>query len=318
MVIASEIKQKLPKESALLERRVKLLSDCHESQVYVAQAEYQALMDAPSVENGKPLDNGRARVFNFEYGLHPSIVQHHGHTWVFADEGPGRDAYDSVVWERETKEGEKRILPYFREDIHLTYIHIKQLIKTAANRLITNMIKSFYGDDYRGIYLFASKFSEGKPAYVPDFTLGKESGHWDYAADFSIDGKLIAPPAQIIDNPWAFDDEISEIISREMRESHKATRFVQWAIGMQPPPEAVKLGAYDIVYVSDEPGIEDESEPETIGTIGIAPKLARVGGLVVAEGNDLSDILLHGHRNLKPFFTAERRISEAQFLMKTK
>lgn len=302
MIIASEIKQKLPLESSQLENRVRFFSEYHDSQVYVAQVEYQALMDVPMVEDGKPLDNGRARVFNCEFYLPPSRIKLNGHTWVFADEGPGRDAYTAVL-------RTVRILPYFREDIHSTYITLKQMAKIAADDLIVKIIKTFYGDEYRGIYLYASALSEQKPAYVPPFTFRQKSGHWDYAANFFAAKRLT--PARVIDKPWAHERYIDELTSEEIKVSHKTTRFIKWAIGKQPPPEEVNLGAYDIAYVGFD---NDESE----AGIGMAPKLAKVGGLVVTHDDSLSDLLLHGNRNLRPFFTAEPYITLNQFLMKTK
>ncbi len=304
MIIASEIKQNLPQESFRLERRVRHFSNYHDSEVFVAQAEYQALMDAQSVEDGKPLDNGKARVFNFKFGSQPQTVKFAGQTWVFGDDGPGRDAYLTIALE-------PRILPYFRKDIHHAYVTLRGMAKSAADDLMAKTIKTFHGDDYRGIYLFASMFSEGEPHYVPPFTLRQKSGHWDYAADYLSDKKSVPPAGRIIDNPWAIDRELSEITSSELGASHKTTRFVQWEIKKEHPPDEVKIGAYDIVYVGKDPRATEDM-------IGIAPKLARVGGLVVTEGNWLSDILLHGNRNVRPFFTAEHYISEAQFLMKTR
>lgn len=305
MIIASEIKQKLPQESSRLERLARQFYDFHDSEVYVAQAEYQALMDAANAEDGKPLDNERARVFSCEFYWPPSRIEINRNVWVFADEGPGREAYDAIV--EETK-----LLLYFREDIHRTHIALRQSIKKAADDLVGKMLKTFYGDNYRGIYLFASMFSEREPHYVPTFALGRKSGHWDYAADFFEErDKDVLPAAQIIDNPWAFDRELSEKILTELYKSHKSARFVNWIIGKQPPPEVIRFGGYDIVYVGNDLDIAEDVIP-------IVPSLAKVGGLLVADIGWLSDELLHGHRNLRPFFTAEHYISLPQFLIKTK
>ena len=308
MIIASEIRQKLPEDSSRLEKLARQFSDFHDSEVYVAQAEYQALMDATNVEDGKPLDNGKALIFNVDLNISSSpTAVFKGQEYKFEEGGPGEEAYSQISGFTEER---PKIIPYFRKDIHDRYVELKRSVKVAADEFVKKMIKEFFGNDYRGINLFATMFSEGEPSYVPSFTFGQKSGHWDYASDFIREGKKSITPAKLIENPWAFDDELTEIILKEMRESHKTTRFVQWAIGRQPPPNEVRVGTYDIVYAGNEPEIED--------TTGIAPTLARVGGLVITEGGYLSDVLLHGHRNMRPFFTTEHYISEAQFLMKTK
>lgn len=311
MIIAPEIRQKLPEDSSKLEKLARWFTDFHESEIFVAQAEYQALMDAAGVEDGKPLDNGRARVFNVKPDLVPSSIEFGGQTYVFtAEECPGQEAYEqAIVADDATRHIKEKTRPYFRKDIHEQHVEFKRRIKETAKDFVAKMLQAFVGDDHKGIYLSAVQISEHTiPAYVPEFIFQRKSGHWIYTGDFSTDETHALPSGQIIVNPWAFD-ELGDVVLSEMGASHKTARFMQWAIGKQSQPSKIKFGEFDIVYH----GYDNRTYYYT-GKLAVS--LAKPGGLLITGSRTIAEDLLHRFKNLKPFFMTE--YLEDQFLMKAK
>ena len=157
MIIATEIKQRLPNHSSKLERLASEFSDFKNSNTFVAEAEYEALADAEEVFDGHILDNGKARLFRFPMSDAPPVVKMHGKIYAFGDGGPGEEIYhESGV--------RPDLLPYFRIGIHRDYLRLRRQLKEAADNLVLTMLKEFFGDNYKGICLFASNFfPDGKP-----------------------------------------------------------------------------------------------------------------------------------------------------------
>ena len=314
MIIAAEIKKKLPDEASRLEQLASEYFDFRDKHLFVAQAEYQALMDDANVEDGHQLDNGVARVFNLarfkdKYDP-PRVLEFGGQVYVYGPDGPGAETYGQQV-------ESPILLPYFREDIHEKYVELEKRLKQTSNDLAEKIIEAFFWDSYKGIYLFAGEvFSDEPSLFVPSFTLRKKSGYWTYTFDFlrvaSVCNVGSVKYAEISKNPWAFDTKLSEEIMAEMSASHKGFRFVDWAIGKQTMPDEIKPRDYDIAYL----GFDFEGTYKE--TRGLAPLLAKPGGLVITNDSQTSDHLLHEFRNLRPFFTAEDKISLHQFLIKTK